>query len=73
MPVQCRQCDAGPVGIGGHDHLFVHSFAGDDITLRCQACDSSWVRKHTGAKIFLWSLIEPGEMPAGEKLYPGAS
>jgi hypothetical protein len=48
------KCRAGPSDIGGHEDLYVHSFAGPTVILKCRTCHSFWTRKLAGDRSFDW-------------------
>ena len=58
---QCAKCAAGPIGVGGHEDLYMHAFAGGDILLKCRACGHLWTRKHTAGESFTWLATSGSE------------
>ena len=57
MP-DCPDCDAGPVGIAGHDRLFSETMGAARMHFRCRACDLIWVRYNGEGDGFVWSRTE---------------
>ena len=54
MKSSCTKCQAGPKEIGGHEDLYVHSFVGPTVVMKCRACDSFWTRSHPDNSTFEW-------------------
>lgn len=60
----CKRCEAGPANIEGHDDLFMQSFVGKDVMMKCRVCGSLWTRKSADghytwarAQVFSGSLL----------------
>jgi hypothetical protein len=41
---KCKGCIQGPVGIGGHHDLFVHTMSAGPMQFKCRACGALWMR-----------------------------
>ena len=50
----CGKCHTGPSDIGGHEDLYVHSFVGPSVVLKCRTCDTFWTRKPAKDHSFEW-------------------
>jgi hypothetical protein len=54
MKALCGKCHAGPSDIGGHEDLYVHSFVGPTVVLKCRVCESFWTRRPVENRSFEW-------------------
>ena len=50
----CAKCDNWLRDLGGHEDLYVHSFAGATVILKCRSCDSFWKRTLVSNRSFDW-------------------
>ena len=52
----CQPCASGPVGIDGHEGLFLHETDHGEMRFKCRACDCIWIRRYAGQGSFAWVL-----------------
>ena len=53
----CRNCEAGPSGIIGHEQLFSHIMSAREMHFTCRDCGDSWSRRSNPGG-YAWERIE---------------
>ena len=56
-PESCTDCQAGPRGIAGHDHLYSHSMTSNELQFTCRECGRFWARPLTWEGRSVWREI----------------
>src|SRR5688572_22509450 len=65
----CAQCQQGPQGVEGHFNLFTQTMGGQEMQLRCRACNAVWVRRHSQGT-YAWAERAVAEAGAEVPLQP---
>jgi hypothetical protein len=54
MKAACEDCLRRPLGLEGHEGLYLANTLKKGPLFKCARCNTTWIRSYEGAGIFAW-------------------